>query len=123
MSWSDALQLGVILAALVSPVLVYVVARARLTHEDKTTRDKDAFERMAALVDRYGKRADELEERVAAAEACTRQLTLEVEELRVLVDRWRAYALALVNQVIGAKVQPLRPEQFGLKHESDQEAP
>jgi Mg2+ and Co2+ transporter CorA len=102
---------------LAAPVLIYLAARQRLTHDARRDTAEDEaglWERMSTMLDRYGKRADELEEKVRQAEANSQELRNEVASLRGSMARWRNYAMALVRQIQAAKLTPLNPADFGL---------
>ena len=115
------------IAAFIAPLLVWAAANARLRHDARVKHDdKDAtlWERMAAMVDRYGKRADELEaqietlrSRVNTAEAKANALSTKVADLEVTLTRWRAYAVALIQQVRGAGLTPVDPRDYGISDE------
>jgi hypothetical protein len=105
---------------LTAPILVYIISRQRLKHDkNKADADEEAglWERMSAMLDRYGQRADELEERLKSAETTASGLAQEVATLKGSMTRWRNYALALVRQVQAAKLTPLSPTDFGLGDE------
>lgn len=112
------------IGAILAPLLVFLIARQRVKQEAKAGRaadDAGLWERMAAMVDRYGERADELSndvdklrERLTATEQKARELQLEVTDLRGTVNRWRAYALALIRQMQAAGITPLDLADYGL---------
>lgn len=102
---------------LAAPILVYIAARQRLTHDTKRGTAEDEaglWERMSNMLDRYGKRADELEKKIEMTEEHAQQLRLEVSTLRGSMTRWRNYAMALVRQIQSAHMTPLDPGDFGL---------
>jgi hypothetical protein len=102
---------------LAAPILVYLAARQRLNREQKKDSAEDEaglWERMSNMLDRYGKRADELEKKIEVTEEHARQLRLEVATLRGSMTRWRNYAMALVRQIQSANLIPLDPADFGL---------
>lgn len=109
---------------LVAPFLVYLAARQKLTHEahrDTVGDEVGLWERMSTMLDRYGRRADELEaksdaliKKVNQAEVTAQELKLEVAKLRGSMTRWKNYAMALVRQIQAANLEPLNPANFGL---------
>ena len=113
-------------AAVLAPYLVYRAQQSKLARDTRVSDEAGLWERMATMVDRYGKRAEELEadiaalrDRVTAAEQRARQLEGEVRELRGEVKRWRAFAVALTRQLLIAGVQPVAPIDFGLDDDGD----
>lgn len=117
-------------AAFLAPLLVWMAANARLRHDArKSHADEDAtlWQRMANMVDRYGQRADELEtqitnlrQRLVETEDKANALTRKVTDLEVRLARWRAYSLALIQQILGAGLTPVNPRDYGIHdHESD----
>lgn len=105
---------------LLAPLLVYLAARQKMgreAHRDTAEDENTLWERMTVMMDRYGRRADELEAKFRQAEADRAQLTNEVAELRGSMARWKNYAMALVRQIQGANLVPLNPTDFGLGDE------
>lgn len=105
------------LVGLAAPLLVYLAARQRLTHDVRRGLAGDEtglWERMSTMLDRYGRRADEMEAKMEEALAAARELKSEVASLRGSMNRWKNYATALVRQVQAAKLVPLNPADFGL---------
>lgn len=105
------------IVGLLAPILVYLASRQRLTHDkdrEEHAEENTLWERMASMLDRYGQRMTELEEKCAAHEERQRQMANEFVTIKGQLGRWRAYALALVRQVKAAGVEPLSPIDFGL---------
>ena len=102
---------------LVAPILIYLAARQRLGHDTRRSAaesEAGLWERMSTMLDRYGKRADELEKKIQITEKHAQELRLEVAILRGSMTRWRNYAMALVRQIQAANLVPLDPADFGL---------
>ena len=102
---------------LAAPILIYLAARQRLARDlrkDNAEDEAGLWERMSNMLDRYGKRADELEKKIRVTEKHAQELRLEVATLRGSMTRWRNYAMALVRQIQCANLVPLDPVDFGL---------
>ncbi len=116
----DILSVVTSLAALLAPLFVYLVARARLQHDEGRGRAEDdntLWERMTTLLNIYSRRADELDERMRAEELRSDDLARSLADLQTQLTRWRAYAVALANQLRGLDVTPVDPRLFGLGDE------
>jgi hypothetical protein len=127
MSFGEILSILGVVAAALAPLLVYLAASSRLRFDRQRSRSADEsslWERMASMVDRYGRRADDLDnqmvmlrQRLTAAEERADSLAREVSRLQLMVDRWRAYALALMHQMRSAGIQPVDLRSYGLEDE------
>jgi predicted nucleic acid-binding Zn-ribbon protein len=121
---SDFLSILGPLAAFLAPLLVFAAANARLRHDRSrahATDDAGLWDRMAKMVDRYGARADSLEDalrqlrsRVTTAEDRADVLARKVARLEIAITQWRAYAVALISQVRGAGLTPVNPRDYGI---------
>lgn len=111
-------------AAVLAPYLVYRAQQSKLARDTRVSDEAGLWERMATMVDRYGKRAEELEadiaalrNRVTAAEQRAGELEHTVALLRGEVKRWRSFAIALTRQLQIAGIAPVLPADFGLDDE------
>ena len=105
------------ISAVLAPLLIYFASRQKLDHDGKRSHAEDErglWERMAMMVDRYGRRADDLERELAEVKKAAEKLSGEVSGLRGMMRRWRNYAIALARQMQGAGMTPVAPADFGL---------
>jgi hypothetical protein len=117
MSAQEIISIVAPFLGLAAPILIYLAARQRLTHDARRDTAEDEaglWERMSTMLDRYGKRADELEAKIRQTEQNAQELRNEVASLRGSMTRWRNYAMALVRQIQAADMVPLNPVDFGL---------
>jgi predicted RNase H-like nuclease (RuvC/YqgF family) len=105
------------ISAVLAPFLIYLASRQKLDQEGKRDHAQDErglWERMATMVDRYGRRADDLERKLTEMQQAAEKLSEEVSGLRGMLRRWRNYAIALARQMQGAGITPVSPADFGL---------